>query len=86
MLKFMHDLTMLSFEAQTVIGLRVLKFADGGPAAHAEARRMVTEKIGAAWTATQAISSGGSASAVFEIYRKAVKNNARRLASRRPRA
>jgi hypothetical protein len=45
MLKLLHNLTMFSFEAQTVIGLRALKFVDSGPAAHAEARRMLTEKF-----------------------------------------
>jgi hypothetical protein len=81
MLKVLHNLTMLSFEAQTVIGLRLLKFAGGGPAADAEALRMVTEKISAAIAATHALSTGRSASSVIEIYRKTVKDNTRRLMS-----
>jgi hypothetical protein len=35
----------LGVEASTVIALRLMKLARGGPAAKAEARRMVNEKI-----------------------------------------
>ena len=45
MFKFWYDATMLSIEAQHVIGLRMMKLAMGGKHAQAEASRMVTEKI-----------------------------------------
>ncbi len=41
---------LLGVEAQTVIGLRLLRLSVGGAAAAAEAERMVTEK---AWTALE---------------------------------
>ena len=85
MLKFWFNLTMLSLEVQSVIGLRLMKLAGGGPAAPVEAQRMVKEKISAAIAATHALSTGGSVSTVITIYRRAVKDNARRLASRRRR-
>jgi hypothetical protein len=39
------DAWSLGFEASTVIGLRLLKIGCGGPAAGAEARQMIDEKI-----------------------------------------
>jgi hypothetical protein len=36
---------MLAFEAQQVIGLRLMKLALGGPVARREANRMVAEKV-----------------------------------------
>ena len=79
MLKFLHSLTMLSFESQSVIGLRLTTLARGGMAAQVEAQRMIAEKISAAIAATHALSTGESATKVVGIYRKAVKANARRL-------
>src|SRR4051812_20273335 len=38
------DATMLGFEAQSVVGLRLLRLAGGGAVAQAEAHRMVAEK------------------------------------------
>jgi hypothetical protein len=86
MLKSWFELTMLSFEAQSVIGLRLMRLAGGGPLAQVEIEWMISEKIGAAIAATNALATGGSASAVIEIYRKAVRKNEHRLASRRRRA
>jgi|HubBroStandDraft_6_1064221.scaffolds.fasta_scaffold216788_1 hypothetical protein len=86
MLKSWFELTMLSLESQSVIGLRLMKLAGGGPQAQVEVERMLSEKIGAAIAATHTLATGGSASAVIEIYRKAVKKNKRRLASPRRRA
>ena len=80
------ELTMLSFEAQSVIGLRLMRLAGGGPLAQDEIEWMISEKIGAAIAATTALATGGSASAVIEIYRKAVRKNEHRLGSRRRRA
>jgi hypothetical protein len=82
MWKSWFELTMLSLEAQSVIGLRLMRLAGGGPLAQVEIEWMISEKIGAAVAATNAVATGGSASAVIEIYRKAVRKNEHRLASR----
>lgn len=44
-LRIGFDAWALAFEASSVIGLRVLKIAAGGPSADAETRRMVSEKL-----------------------------------------
>ena len=41
------DVWLLGFEAAAVIGLRGFRIAQGGAAAHAEAQRMIGEKIAA---------------------------------------
>ncbi len=45
--KLTSDAALLGFEAQQVIGLRLLRIAAGGQAASFESERMVTEKIAA---------------------------------------
>ena len=79
MFKFWYDATMLSFESQHVIGLRMMKFAMGGPEAHAEANRMVTEKITEAMAVAATLLSGGSGHAVVAQVRRKVRSNSRRL-------
>ena len=76
----------LGWEAQTVIGLRMLKLAAGGSAAAAEAERMVTEKVGAALVAQNhliaAAMIGGThhgPGRALAHYRKKVRANRRRL-------
>ena len=46
-MKLSSDAALLGFEAQQVIGLRLLRIAAGGEAASFESERMVTEKIAA---------------------------------------
>ena len=83
------DAWALGLEASTVVGLRTLKIASGGPAAEAEARRMVTEKIGAA-VALQGLAMTGAlgstapamAGKTLAHYRRKVRANRRRLAKR----
>ena len=79
MLKFWYDATMLSLEAQCVVGLRMMKLAGGGRGAQAEASRMVTEKIAASFTAATTLMCGGSGHAVVAQVRKRVRSNSRRL-------
>jgi hypothetical protein len=79
MFRFWYDATMLSFEAQRVVGLRMMKLAGGGPKAQAEASRMVTEKIAASMTAAATLLGGGSGHAVVAQVRKQVRSNSRRL-------
>lgn len=71
--------TMLAFEAQRVIGLRVMKMAAGGPAAGREAERMVAEKGEALAEAATILATGGSPEAVVRHYRTRVRANERRL-------
>jgi hypothetical protein len=76
----------LGAEAASVIGLRSLKIATGGPAANAEAELMVREKIDAAW-ALQGLALTGAlgltaprvAAKTLAHYRRRVRANRRRL-------
>ena len=51
------DAALLAMEAQHVIGLRIMKLALGGPAAEAEMRHMIEEKMTATATATTLMSA-----------------------------
>jgi hypothetical protein len=81
------DAWMLGLEASSVIGLRTLKLAAGGPDAHDEATRMVQEKIeaGLAWQ-TKALSGGfgltpaSTTAGTLTHFRRKVRANQRRLA------
>ncbi|MCX7312774.1 MAG: hypothetical protein WCG92_15515 [Hyphomicrobiales bacterium] len=79
MFKFWYDATMLSLESQHVIGLRLIKLAGGGPSAHSEATRMVTEKISESMAVTATLLRGGSGEAVVAQVRRTVRSNSRRL-------
>jgi hypothetical protein len=74
--------TMLAVEAQTVIGLRLMKLGSGGTAALPEVHRMVAEKASAIVEATATLARGGSAHKVVAGYRKRVRANSRRLRRR----
>jgi hypothetical protein len=77
---------VLGMEAAQVMSLRMTKLASGGPAAGAEARRMVSEKVEAA-SAWQALAMTGAlgftapqvASRTLTHYRRKVRQNRRRL-------
>ena len=80
------DAAMLAMEAQEVIGLRLMKMALGGPAAEAEARQMVEEKVKAAQMAatlmTAAAMQGRADEGpgdVVRMLRKEVRANRKRL-------
>lgn len=81
------DAWALGLEASTVMGMRTLKIAQGGPAADAEARRMVSEKVDAA-LALQTLAMAGALGATapriarktLAHYRRKVRANRRRLA------
>jgi hypothetical protein len=80
------DAWALGFEASTVIGLRVAKMAMGGPAASAEAQRMLSEKVQSAFELQAALMTGGLGTSplmgtkkVLRHYRRKVKANRRRL-------
>ncbi|KTF70762.1 hypothetical protein ACNFJ7_15375 [Sphingomonas sp. HT-1] len=80
------DSWMLGWEASTVIGLRMAKLAAGGPAASAEAQRMIAEKMQAAFELQVAATTGklgstphAQASKALLHYRRKVRANAKRL-------
>jgi hypothetical protein len=74
---------MLGFEAQRVIGLRLVKLAAWDTAAAIEAQQMVAEKVAAFVEASATLASGGSHGKVIRRYRSHVRANERRLTRRR---
>lgn len=81
--KYSRDLALSGFEAQRVIALRLLKLAAGGPAASAEAQRMVVEKWAASAQAAATLARGGSPAKVLKRYRSLMRSNERRLRRRK---
>lgn len=84
------DAWTLGFEAQTVIGLRMMKLATGGAAAEIEARRMVAEKAETAaalqtmaLTGALGFTAPAAAAKAMRHVRRKVRANRRRLAPRR---
>jgi hypothetical protein len=73
---------LLGLETQRVIGLRLVKLSAGGPAAQAEAMRMVSEKTTALAEAAMTLARGGSAGTVIRRYRTHVRSNKKRLSKR----
>ena len=75
----------LGLEASSVIALRTLRIAIGGPAAEAETRRIVSEKIDAGLTLQALALTGGlgltahGAATKTAHYRRKVGANRRRL-------
>ena len=87
-LDFSRDALMLGLEAQNVIGLRILKAAIGGEAAHQEATLMVAEKAQAVLDVQMMLTRSALAGEAhlgpgraLAIYRSRVQANQHRLAS-----
>ena len=76
---FTSDMAAATFEAQRVIALRLMKLAQGGPAAQLEAQKMVSEKIMASTEAAMALASGRSPESVVRRYRTIIRTNEKRL-------
>ena len=75
-------MTMLAFEAQQVIALRIVRLALGGPTVAArETRRMVSEKAVAAVETGLHLAAGGSPHKVVRHYRRKVQANRDRLSA-----
>jgi hypothetical protein len=74
-----YEATMLALEANSVIGLRLIKIAHGGVYAVQEVNLMVREKVDAGAEAMAALVGGGSVEAVLAGYRRRVAFNAQRL-------
>ena len=77
----------LTWEAQSVMALRLMKLSAGGSAARSEASAMVTEKVAAlsealavATTATLGgVNGAHAAKRVLAVYQSRVRSNKRRL-------
>ena len=81
--KLWHHALTFSTEAGCVIVLRAVKLSRGGLPAIDEAWRIVTEKtIAMGETSVRAMQGKRPLALVF-AYRRAVRNNLRRLSSRR---
>lgn len=89
MMKAWFEAAQFGADSQSVIAMRLMKIASGGPAASTEAERMVSEKV-AAFAEAQglmmaALISGKSLEAAavkaYAPYRRAVRANRRRLGS-----
>jgi hypothetical protein len=85
-MKLAMDSWSLGMEASTVVGMRMLKLSQGGPAAAAEAERMVREKIDAAVDLQMLALTGGlgltshrAASKTVGHVRRKVRANRKRL-------
>ena len=76
-----YEAAMLTLEANSVIGLRLIKIAHGGVDAVQEVHLMVQEKVDAAAEAMTTLVGGGSVEAVLAGYRRRVAFNAQRLSA-----
>ena len=81
------DLMALGVEASSVMALRMVKLAEGGPLAAAEAERMVTEKFLAAaevqadaWASALSGRPHLTPTRAVAHYRRKVRANRKRLA------
>lgn len=86
------DSWSLGLEASTVVGMRMLRLSEGGPAAASEAQRMISEKLEAAadlgalaLTGRLGATSEAAASRTLKHVRGKVRANQRRLAAGRKR-
>jgi hypothetical protein len=84
--RLLADAMTLGVNANLVIAMRLAKLAWGGPAAEAESRRMVEEKIRAAGeaniSAAQAVLTGKAHLApkrALSVYQRRVRKNLQRL-------
>jgi hypothetical protein len=78
-MKLALDTSLLVFESQQVIGLRLLKLTLGGAAASREANRMVAEKMTAFGEAATKVATGRTTRSIVKGYRTKVRANRRRL-------
>jgi uncharacterized lipoprotein NlpE involved in copper resistance len=74
-----NSLMMLAVEANGVVALRMMKLMRGDRSARREAKRMVSEKVAAAFEATSRLMAGASGDEIVQRYRQHVAANAKRL-------
>ncbi len=77
---YWSEFGMMAIEAQTVVGLRMMKLAQGGAGAQTEAVRMIDEKIHAGQRAILQTMSGRSPASVLKGVHQKVRANRKRLA------
>jgi hypothetical protein len=88
-IKLASQMATLSWEAQQVIALRMLRIAQGGRRGHKEISTMTAEKVKALVEAQLALAGAAprnphrAAKTILGVYRKRVRKNKGRL-SRRP--
>jgi type IV secretory pathway ATPase VirB11/archaellum biosynthesis ATPase len=88
-IKLASQMATMSWEAQQVIALRMLRIAQGGRRGHKEISTMTAEKVKAVIEAQLALAraaprtSHQGAKTILGVYRKRVRKNKGRL-SRRP--
>lgn len=80
------DMWTLGMESASVIGLRTMKLAQGGPAAEREAELMVAEKMATAFDVQVKLMTGGfglnpatATSRAVGTYARKVRANRKRL-------
>src|SRR4051794_41961150 len=78
-MKLTSDAVLLGFEAQQVIGQRLMRIAAGGKGARFETERMVTKKIAALGEAAGTLATGGFRDKGIRGDRNQGKANNRRL-------
>jgi hypothetical protein len=79
------DAWVLGMEASTVVGLRVAKMAMGGAGADDEARRMVSEKMQAAFELQLAMMTGQLGTTPLAGTRKTIRHYRRKVKANRKR-
>ena len=83
MLRCWHHLILLSLESHRVIAIRTMRLASGGFSALDEASRIMVEKVAATTDIPRALYTR-SPLMLTVTYRKLVRSNLRRLATRHP--
>jgi hypothetical protein len=81
--KLSCDIAAANLQAQRVIALRLMKLAQGGPAAQKEAHMMVSEKLVASAEAATSLASGKSVESVVRRYSAIMSANEKRLSGRK---
>lgn len=83
----MLETSLLCANASIVVALRSWRIMAGGPTAHREIERMISEKLEAGSELTGALAGGGvkspkaAARKMLSIYGKRVRGNRKRLGS-----
>ena len=77
--RFVVQSTLLGFEAQRVVTLRMIAMSAGSSRAQAEAQRMISEKLFASFWGAAMLAAGRPPAAVVRHYRSRVRENERRL-------
>ena len=80
---YSKQIVLAQMEAQRVVGLRLLKLSQGGPAAAKEAEKMISEKVDASINNAATLAAGGTPAKVLGNYRRIIRANEARLSKTR---